>query len=238
MSKKFALQLYSVKDSAAADMRGTLSRVSKLGFYGVEFAGYGGLSAEEMAEELRKNSLVAAGTHVSLPQLLDTIDAEIEYNKIIGNKNIICSWSTMGSDEEAAAVGKQLEALAQKCAAAGLVFGYHNHEHEFVMGDDGYYFDTMMANAPSVVPQFDVAWVVYAGLDPLFYLDKYADRNPFIHVKELKAMGTKEGCVCGEGIVDLKSVVNMKNRGLVLEQEGKDDPWGAVEQSLAYLKTL
>ena len=40
-----ALQLYSLRDECEKDFVGTLEKVAKLGFNGVEFAGYGGLDA-------------------------------------------------------------------------------------------------------------------------------------------------------------------------------------------------
>ena len=48
--KKFpiALQLYSVRDFAEKDMRGTLQKVKALGYDGVEFAGLYGCAPEEV----------------------------------------------------------------------------------------------------------------------------------------------------------------------------------------------
>ncbi len=42
------LQLYTVRDQTEKDFAGTLRRVAELGYTGVEFAGYGDLSAQEM----------------------------------------------------------------------------------------------------------------------------------------------------------------------------------------------
>ena len=41
-----AIQLYSVRDDAAADMRGTLQKIREMGYDGVEFAGLHGHTAE------------------------------------------------------------------------------------------------------------------------------------------------------------------------------------------------
>ena len=37
-----AIQLYTVRDAAAADLRGTLEKIKKMGYDGVEFAGLHG----------------------------------------------------------------------------------------------------------------------------------------------------------------------------------------------------
>ena len=42
---KIALQLYSIKDEMEKDFMGTLEKVAKMGYQGVEFAGYGGYTA-------------------------------------------------------------------------------------------------------------------------------------------------------------------------------------------------
>ncbi len=46
------LQLYTVRDDCAKDFEGTIKAVSKMGFTGVEFAGFYGRSAEEIRKWL------------------------------------------------------------------------------------------------------------------------------------------------------------------------------------------
>ena len=43
-----AIQLYSIRDDMAADFEGTLKKVKKLGYEGVEFAGLYGKTAAEV----------------------------------------------------------------------------------------------------------------------------------------------------------------------------------------------
>ena len=49
-----AIQVYSVRDDAAADMMGTLKKIADMGYDGVEFAGFYGYGAEEIRAELDK----------------------------------------------------------------------------------------------------------------------------------------------------------------------------------------
>ena len=70
---KFAVQLYSVRDhiNDGKDMLEILGKVKEIGFDGVEFAGYFGLSAQEL--RARCDSLVAGAdsrlpiSHLRLP---------------------------------------------------------------------------------------------------------------------------------------------------------------------------
>src|SRR5580658_8213394 len=60
-----ALQLYSVRDILPKDFVGTIEAIGKMGFVGVEFAGYVGW--DKKPNELRKllddNGLKCCGTH-------------------------------------------------------------------------------------------------------------------------------------------------------------------------------
>ena len=51
------LQLYSVRDDCAKDLPGTLKAVAKMGYSGVEFAGYYGRTAQELRRMLDENGL-------------------------------------------------------------------------------------------------------------------------------------------------------------------------------------
>src|SRR5262245_56385177 len=60
-----ALQLYTIGRDFSADPAGTLARLAKLGFKGVEFAGgsYGNLAAKDLRKILDDHGLQACGSH-------------------------------------------------------------------------------------------------------------------------------------------------------------------------------
>src|SRR5215831_14773788 len=85
-----AVQVYSVREIAQKDTAGTLAKIAKIGYQGVEFAGYYGHSAQDIRKILDDNGLKAAGTHTGLDTLLgDQLPKTIEFNRTIGNKNLI-----------------------------------------------------------------------------------------------------------------------------------------------------
>src|SRR5512140_1296394 len=61
-----AVQLYSVRDDCAKDFDAALAQVAKMGFAGVEFAGYHkyGGKPKELRKTLDDLNLIAAGTHI------------------------------------------------------------------------------------------------------------------------------------------------------------------------------
>src|SRR5438094_6516248 len=84
------LQLYSVREDAAKDLPGVLKAVAKMGYEGVEFAGYYGHSAQDVRKMLDDNGLKCCGGHLGLDTLLgDALPATIEYQQTLGNKFLI-----------------------------------------------------------------------------------------------------------------------------------------------------
>src|ERR1700754_3243736 len=84
MTDIVALQLYTVRDETEKDYIQTIRNVAKIGYAGVEFAGYGNLSSAEMSALLKETGLKAAGTHVGLAALEQDFDAQANYCVEIG----------------------------------------------------------------------------------------------------------------------------------------------------------
>ena len=98
---EYGLQLFSVRDITGNDLEGALKAVAELGYSSVEYAGFFGHSAEEVAAWQEKYGLTCAGTHSGTGELLpENIDATIAYHKTIGNKNIIIPGIWYNTKEE------------------------------------------------------------------------------------------------------------------------------------------
>src|SRR5215510_811924 len=107
------LELYSVRKECASDLPGTIAAVGKIGYKGVEFAGYHGGSAKELRKMLDDNGLVACGTHTPYETVLpDKLKETIEFNHIIGNKFLIVPSMSARSKEEWLAKAKLFNELA------------------------------------------------------------------------------------------------------------------------------
>ena len=64
MSLPVAVQVYSVRDNAAKDLRGTLKAIKEMGYDGVEFAGLYGNSPAEIKKMCEEIGLVPISAHV------------------------------------------------------------------------------------------------------------------------------------------------------------------------------
>ena len=77
--KEVGLQLYSLREETEKDFCATVEKVAKMGYTGVEFAGYGGLKPAALAQLLKDNGLAAYGTHFgALPKTDAELDAVLE----------------------------------------------------------------------------------------------------------------------------------------------------------------
>jgi sugar phosphate isomerase/epimerase len=232
------LQLWSVNDQTQKDFAGTLEKVAKMGYTGVEFAGYGGISAADMKALLDSLGLVAVSSHVGYDLLKNDIEKEIEYLNILGAKYIVCPSAGLRTVEAAKKLSEEFSEWGEKAKAGGLIFGYHNHDFELKADNGQYPLEVMFENAGGLVKmQPDVYWVAYAGLDPIAFVKKHLPRIPIIHLKQIKDMETKENVDAGSGIIDFKDIMTNIAPGAdyIYEQEHfKTSSLEEVEKSAKY----
>ena len=222
--KDVGLQLYSLREEPAKDFIGTIEKVAKMGYKGVEFAGYGALKPKEMRALLEDNGLTASASHIGgLPKTEAELDAEIEMALGAGYKYLVCPWQTMSSQDDAKRFADVMNETSLKLEKAGLLLGYHNHAHEFTEEGGKVLMDVLLENVRAeVFAEFDVFWVAYAGYDPIAYIEKYAGRQPLMHLKELAA-DRKANVELGTGILDFQAIIEAGKRAgtrhFIIEQE-------------------
>ena len=229
---KIALELYTVRDETKRDFAGTLRRVAQIGYAGVEFAGYGNLTSQEMSALLAETGLRVAGTHLALDALQGPqLDASIRYCQDINCSIIVLPWlsNEWRTPEGMRALAPQLNAIGQRCRQHGITFGYHNHDFEFAHINGGYLLDTLLQNTdPSLVKiELDVYWAAYAGVDPLAYLQMLGDRVALIHLKDMAP--DRSMTEVGKGMLDMQGICAFAQaRGL----------WGVVEHDHPQIPSL
>jgi sugar phosphate isomerase/epimerase len=228
---QIGLQLYTVREETARDFQGTLRRVAEIGYHGVEFAGYGGMTAEDLRRLLDELGLISIGSHVSLQRLTDNLEEEIAYNLTLGSKYIICPYLSESdrSSEAFALIIPKLDQIGRIIQENGMVFAYHNHAFEFEsrLGKE-YLFDALFSQtSPSALQvELDLGWVQYAGLSPLAYIAKYQGRLPLLHLKDFRQAadgGAIDTVEIGKGDLDIPAVIaaarSAKVDWLIVEQD-------------------
>lgn len=227
--RQVALQLYSVREDCARDLPATLEAVAKMGYEGVEFAGYYGRSAEELKKMLDDLGLKVAGTHIGLNTLLgDELKATVEFNQILGNKFLIVPWLPEEKRNSKAAWLKSAQVfneIAEQLKPLGMWTGYHNHHIEFQLMDGEMQWDIFFgATSPEVVMQLDTGNAMHGGVSAdelLNIIKRYPGRALTVHLKEFSS--TNPQAVIGEGEVKWHEFVS------VCETIGGTE-WFIVEQ--------
>ena len=251
-----SLQLFSVRDYTAKDFRGTLRKVAAMGYQGVEFAGYGDMTAQEMKAFLAECGLKPIGSHVPYKMLLEKMPEVIEYQQVIGNPYVVCPGAPMHTRDDYTAMAETFNRFGEACKQAGLLFGYHNHSHEFQAFDSptqtgkkdiGY--DLLLAGAQKdlVFFEMDTCWVSAAGFDPKAYCANYPGRFRLAHIKDYLDQRDEKGRVTqtdvGKGAMDFPALIPaLEANGteyMIIEQEGGvGESIDYVARSLENLKGL
>jgi len=184
-----ALQVYSVRELAANDLKGTLTKIKEMGYEGVEFAGLYGHSPEEVKDMLAALDLTPVSAHVAIDDMLTDPDKVIAGYANIGCKFIAVPYlqpeRRPGTDGFEKTL-KDIETVAIAAKKYGITMLYHNHDFEFDKIDGKYALDILYDTISSDLLQteIDTCWVNVGGEDPSAYVRKYTGRTPVVHLKD------------------------------------------------------
>lgn len=236
------LQLYSVRHQCKEDLPAVLEAVAKMGYAGVEFAGYYDRSAEELKKMLKDNGLVCCGTHAKFDSVQpDNLKATIEFNKVIGNKYLIVPSMRAKTIDEWKQKADFFNELAETLKADKMMTGYHAHGHDFEEMEGQQPWHVFFGNTnKNVIMQLDTGNCMKGGADPLAVLKQYPGRATTIHLKEYG--GPKEA-VIGGGEVQWKEIFDFCEKNgtkwyIVEHERGGPDPVGNVKLCLDALKAM
>jgi len=249
-----AVQVYSIRDDAQRDFKGTMEQVKKMGFDGVELAGLYEHSPEEIREILKEVGLTAISAHVPYHELVANMEAAIEKYATIGCKYIAIPYLTEeyrpGKDKFEEVVDN-IKKIGELCKSKNIVLLYHNHDFEFAKMDNGQYaldylYDSVSAD--KLQTEIDTCWVSVSGVNPGEYIKKYAERCPLVHLKDYvgeisnqmyeligidagknKTVNTFEFRPVGHGVQNFTEILDA-----ALESGAK---WVVVEQDAHYDRT-
>ncbi len=226
----FALQVYSVREFAQKDLRGTLKRIAEIGYKGVEFAGYYGCEAKDVRKWLDEAGLQAVSTHLGVPALLEgAFEKTVEFEKTLGNSRLIVASGLSASCKTDA--GNQMTAylfneIAAKAAKVGMQIGFHAHFNDFSDVNGKTAWELFFSRTrEDIIAQMDVGNCMHGGADPYAEVEKFPGRGKLMHVKAENEPGKGGATVASEGdIVDWKRMFDLaENVGgvewYIVEQE-------------------
>jgi len=232
------LELYSLRNELPKDFTGVIQAVGKMGYQGVEFAGYYGW--DNKADELRKllddNGLKCCGTHTPLPTLEgDALKKTIELHKTLGNKFLICPSLSAKDAGGWMELAKKFNDISARAKEYDMLVGYHSHAGDFKKFDGKTAWEIFFDNTtPDVVHQLDTGNTIDGGGDPLALIKKYPGRTKTTHIKE---RGGSADAPVGEGRVDWKPLFEAYEsvggtEWYIIEHETSKNPMETVKACL------
>ncbi|WP_343564578.1 sugar phosphate isomerase/epimerase [Sphingobacterium sp.] len=254
--KEIGLQLYSVREeiSKNPNFDQILQKIAALGYTGVEAAGYKAgkfynLSPQEFKAKVEKTGMKVLSSHATktlsaqelasgdFAESLKWWDECIAAHKAAGMKYIVTPWMDVPKTlKDLETQCRYLDAVGAKCRQQGILYGYHNHAHEFKKVEDQVMYDYMLEHTKpeNVFFEMDVYWAVIGDVSPVDYFNKYAGRFKALHIKDHREIGQS-------GMVGFDAIFNNTKAGgleyLFVELEDtRNDIYTGLEQSIDYLK--
>lgn len=211
---KLGIQLYTLRDfcQSAEDFDATLKYLSEMSVTDVQISAIGPIEAESQKEILDKYNMKVCVTHKPFDRFINDTEKLIEEHKIIDCYALglgAAGEEYRGTTANVDAFIEKVNAFSPALKANGMTFNYHNHDFEFKALDNGEtMIDYLIENTDPEVFHFipDVAWIHFAGADPVEYLRKMKGRVRVCHFKDYIIVdGERKFCTLGDGRVDLKA---------------------------------
>jgi len=273
-SKTIGLQIYSLFSELYDDVPGGLKKLQQMGYTNLELAGYrdGKINKIEMTDFKKMvddAGLKIISTHVNPPvreyttsnkqEIMDFWKKAADDHAKIGVKYLIQPGQpSTRSVEEVSYVSEIFNEAGKIAKAAGLSFGYHNHEMEFarvipggkesVFGRRGFgreapegveviYDGLLRQTDPSLVFfEMDVYWTVMGQNDPVQYMKQYPNRITVLHIKDKSILG-ESGMMNFEKIFGQANANGIKDYFVELERmpQGTGTQFDGVKGCADYL---
>jgi len=241
-------QLYSSRNF---DLGDTLAMVSRLGITQVE--GYASLYADTDAirDRLEANALAMPTGHFDFDMVQSNPARCIEIANALGIKRVIVPYlppEQRPTDADGwQRFGVKLANAGKPIRDAGLSYGWHNHDFEFLALSDGTLPIDYLAEASEEIGfELDLAWIHVAGQDPVTWIERFAGRTLAVHVKDRASAGEnidEDGWAdVGHGILDWPSIMLALRAAdvpiYIIEHDNPSDHERFATRSLANLKSF
>lgn len=248
VEKNIGVQVYSVRNQLSQNFDSTLAALSDIGFDYIESYGLStdgllyGMEPAVYKQKVEENGMKLISSH-STYFTVEEAPIVIEAAKEAGLSYVIIPYLVNDLRGDYDTIAKNLNDVGALFKEAGIGFGYHNHEFEFIPTEDGRIPMEILiegTDPENVEFQLDLYWVVKAEWDPMEFINKYPGRFISFHVKDSDT--DLNQTTVGTGIVDFKTVLqNQETSGYkyyFVEDERTDDPFSNLNKAHTFLESL
>lgn len=237
---QISVQLYSVREAIGDNPEPVLARLREIGYRKVELAGTYGLTAAAFRRMLDRNGLQATSTHIDP---YGDIEAKVEDAVTLGHRYGATAFARFDNVAEWQQLAEQINIAAAAFDAAGIRYGYHNHDAEFLPlegGVTGYDVLRRECDRRLVHLELDLYWAVVGGVDPVALFRADPRRYLQLHVKDRAEDGSFADL--GTGTIDFGRIFReARTSGTVeyiVEHDQPSDPLSTVDVGYRYLRDL
>lgn len=260
VAKEIGVQLYSIRDvignpeAYARNHEEAFKALAQMGYTSVEAACYSdgklyGVDPEQYKADLEAAGLKSLSTHIGrnlsdeelasgdFTESMKWWDQAIAAHKAAGCKYVVCpSFAVPQTLAGLKTYCDYFNAIGAKCKDNGMLFGYHNHSHEFNKVEDKVIYDFMLENTnpESVFFEMDVYWAVMGHAAPVEYFKKYPGRFTMLHIKDYRELG-ESGMVGFDAIFNNAGLAGMKDFIVEIEAFTKGDWKESMKACADYL---
>lgn len=183
---RVGIQLYTLRELPES-LPDVIRQVAEWPYDGVQFAGLGDGSPDEIRRALADTGLDVAGAHVGIDEIESGVEETVSRYDAVGCEALVVpsyESSAFETTEGAREAGQRLSRLANRLAPSGVSLHYHNHTFEFTPVDGGTAYDAFAAAAADVRLEIDTGLANHAGVDPVGLLETYGDRVDLVHLTD------------------------------------------------------
>ena len=236
MKRQLGLQLYTLREETAKDFSAAIKQAAEVGYTSVEFAGFGGLAADKLADLLKENNLTVCGAHIQLTELEDSLSEVIAFNKAIHNQYLVIPFMKITSKADIDDLVARINVLLPKVKKAGLTLAYHNHDFEFTAFDGVRPIDELLSKT-EILLELDTFWAYSTGNDPAEFMRKNRVRIALIHLKDgidKQPMAIGDGKAPCKRIYQVAKELNISS--IIVENDfPKPDGFTDIKKSIRYI---
>lgn len=200
--REVGIQLYSIHQDSQ-QIEASLERLAQIGYTTVETLNGGGdpncfgMTPAEFKAACDRVGLTITSTHAAIQRDLANEAATMErWHKLfdglrtMGAKYCIMPGYSFGSTlAEVKASCDYCNRVGALAKEYGLKLGYHNHAGDFVKVEGELLLDYVLDNTDPELFLLQLDVYNMGGNDPMYYLEKYADRVRLLHVKDERELG-------------------------------------------------
>lgn len=245
-----SLQLYSMR--SCPDQIALLGALPAMGITCVE--GFGGVYGDPKAYRaaMDASGVSMPSGHMSIADIEVAFDDTLQIARTLGMSKVFAPYlpPDMRPDTTSGYVdlARRLQVAGQRYGEHGISFGWHNHDFEFVaLADGSIPMEVLLAEAPDITWEADLAWIVRGGRNPLDYIQRFGSRIAAVHVKDIASDGTntdEDGWAdLGAGVLDWAGLLQAcrdqcSDAIYILEHDKPADPLAYASTSGAAFQTL